>query len=250
MHDEQTSILYNVKYLPDQVMSHDEYVARRDTAVARMVGDRLATKGTLCVKRTITRMEMFQERGIPDHMRNEVMMRQFERQARSQFEGQFDRQCFDCGNCKVDVRISLNGMTGDTELTALCFCEATKKGGLTCFDGYLPLTQQWEWPPYQPVAAEFKVGEPNPQGLVFTTLHFSHSELTMNMDERFGGFHTLSYNNAHDEPPGLMTRNNADAEYMTKAEMKLANEALARVSKMVRATLPTPRPQTPTEDAW
>lgn len=249
MHHEETSILYNIRYLPDQVISHDEYVARRDRAVQLMVGDRLATKGTLVTKQTINRFDLHREPGIPDHMRNEVMLRQFERMARSDFEGKFDKQCFDCAHCKIDVRMSLDSMTGNLELAALCFCEGMKKGGLTCFDGYIPLTQQWQWPPYKAVSASFAVSEPNPKGLSFATLHFDHAEPVNDMDGRLAGFHMISYN-THDEPPGLITRNNADSEYLTKDEIKLANDALAKVSKMVRATMPTPRPQTPMEDAW
>lgn len=46
-----------------------------------------------------------------------------------------------------------------------------------------------------------------------------------------------------------MTRNNADSGYLTREELKLANEALARTAKEYRATQ-TPQPATPMDDAW
>lgn len=249
MRREETGFAYNVKYLPDEVMSHKEYCRRRDEAIVQLVGDRLASKGRmrLVKKHDATMLGM----GIPPHQRDEIMLRQFERYAADNFSGQFSSECNTCRHCKVEVEIAHDHTSPGINMIAECYCEAMKRPGLECFDGYVPATVQWRWQDdLVPIEVSFDITAEGDK--VVAEMAIVHD------DPRFQGFtdplsgsrHLHYGGNLHDEPQGLMARNNVDSSYLTREELKMANEALARTAKKYRATQPTPQPATPMDDAW
>lgn len=248
MQHEETSFIYDVKYLPAEVMSDDEYRRRRDEAVQDMTGRRLGRTDGFRVNKTLNRHEL--GAGIPSHRSEDVMRRQFERFAADHFTGQFDERCNTCKFCQLDINASQDIASNSLMLTATCYCKGRKMQGVACFDGYVPSMDKWRWDGEEmPVHASFQVRE-NMKGDRLATLNIVHDnpmarpyDDPMTMTRHFG-------DNMRDEPPGFMTRNNADSGYLTREELKLANEALARTAKEYRATQPTPQPATPMDDAW
>ncbi len=246
MHREETSFIYNIKQLPNEIMSHQEYCNRRDQAIKRLVDDRLATKGHL---RLVNRMDPDRlGAGIPLHQRQELTLRQFERYAADQFTGQFDKQCNTCQHCKLTVNAVQNHSALTVEMIAECYCTAMKFEGAECFDGYMPKTRQWRWQSnLEPSMVEFDLTAFGDELKAEMTI--IHDTPVMNYaDTRLAPLHHAL--NAHDEPEGIMVRNNADSSYLTQSELKMANQALARTAKKYRATQPTPQPATPMDDAW
>lgn len=243
---EDTGIVVNVRYLPGTIMSNAEYKAKRDAAVESMLRDRLATKGILVMQMAVREHEFV---GVPTHQKHSVMMQQFERQAEREFHRQVDNNCMECPHKKIEVSLDSNMMDMTQTVRAKCFCGAKRQGGATCFDGYMPGSNSWLWPRDRVVRASFIMDKPNPQGLVFAKLEFAIGEEPEIFDPSRRA-HLDMYGDVHDDPPGPMTRINADGAYMTKEEIEMADAALAKLAKAVRATLPSPQPQTPCEDAW
>lgn len=244
---EDTGIVLNVRYLPDTIMSNAEYRAKRDAAVESMLRDRLATKGVLVTQMAVREHEFA---GVPAHQKHSVMMQQFERQAEREFHRQVDNNCMECPHKKIEVSLNNDMVDMTYTIRAKCFCGAKRQGGATCFDGYMPGSNSWLWPRDRAIRAQFRVDNPNPQGLVFAKLEFIIGEEEQIFDPSRPPSHRDIYGDVHDDPPGPMTRINADGAYMTKEEIEMADVAMAKLAKTVRATLPSPQPQTPCDDAW
>lgn len=247
MEEEETSFVVNVHYIPDTIMSDAEYRSRRDRAVESMLSERLATKGVLVMRQEVNEHELH---GVPDHQRPSIILKHFERAALYEFSKQFDSNCVECPHRKIDVMMDHDVHRMGLTVAAKCYCGAKLQGGATCFDGYMPGSNSWLWPDYKAVRAHFKVDKPNAKGLVFAHLAFAIGRedemFDMHSPSRLRGV----YGDVRDEPPGPMTRINADSGYLTQDEIKMADKALAGVSKIVRASMPSPQPQTPCEDAW
>lgn len=247
MEAEETTFLYNVQYLPQTVMSDAEYKARRDGAVESMLGQRLATKGVLALEQIVDE-RMLSELGIPAHQRQAHLTRWFEREANHKFATQIDSNCMDCPHRATEVALLNDHKMYELRIRAKTLCGAKLNGGATCFDGYMPGSNMWKWPEHSAIIAEFAVGKPNKQGLTFATLCFVHADRSTTFyDPRELSVHK-EFGDIRDEPPGPMTRNNADSGYLTRDEIELADIELAKLSKVVRATMPSP--QTPCDDAW
>lgn len=245
---EDTSFVVNVRYLPQTIMSDAEYKTQRDRAVKYMTENRLATKGVLVMQQEVNELEF---RGVPSHQIDSVALRQFERQADYEFAKQFDSNCLECPHRKMDVCMDRNNVTRGIMVRAKTLCGAKLNGTAHCFDGYMPGANAWLWPDYEAVDAKFRVSPPNEKGLVFATLELFHDRpMPEPYDPREMPSMAMFASNVHDEPPGYTTRQNVDGAYLTSKEIKLIDRSLAGLSKMVRATLPSPQPQTPCEDAW
>lgn len=249
MHSEETSFVYVASRLPDEIMDHEEYVKRRDEAVRMMIGERLCVKGELMIKQEVD--ERMLGAGIPEHQRAEVMRRQFERAAVEKFSGQYDAACMSCSHHHMETYIEISHVTHGYILRGCVKCAAVKNSGATCFDGYSPVSRKWLWieEAQEAVGVRFKMEEQNKKGEQLVTMIIDHDHQKLDLSDPITAFKRYG-ESMHDEPPGIMTRNNADSGYLTSKELKMANEALKVTSKIVRATLPTPKPQTPMEDAW
>lgn len=250
MHSEETSFIYEVTKLPHEIMSHSQYKSRLHNAVNSMVSQRLAVKGELRCDHVVD--ERMIGPGIPSHQKTDIILRQFERWAADKFTGMFDAQCNSCSHCKIETRVENRFVTSDYLVQAVCKCTAKSMHGATCFDGYVPSSNQWSWQDdIEAVGAVFEIAPPDSTGSRMATLVLQHDHATQDFSFDPKGYSSAKfYGDFRDEPPGPLTRTNADSGYMTEKELKLANAALARVKQHVRATLPTPRPQTPMDDAW
>lgn len=252
MQQEETNIIYRAKDLPEQIMSHAEYKRVRDQAVFNMVGQRLAVKGELRLRHEMDEFAL--GAGIPDHRRVDIMRSQFERHAADKFTGQFDSQCNSCPHCTVDVQVEVSHQHHRHIMHAICYCKAKKSVGITCFDGFMPSNEQWVWPgDSNVVGAELRIEKSSKVMEATAQLVFHHASESEDYSidpTRPPGFRMSAYGDLHNEPPGPMTRINGDSGYLTEKEMILANEALERTSKFIRASLPTPKPATPIDDAW
>lgn len=248
---EDTGIVVNVQYIPDTIMSNAEYKSKRDAAVESMLRDRLATKGVLVMKQEVNEHELH---GVPDHQKNSIILKHFERAALYEFSKQFDSNCVECSHRKIDVMMEHDHHRMGVTVAAKCYCGAKLQGGATCFDGYMPGSNSWLWPEYATRDVTFKVDRPNEKGLVFARMMFRVDHDPMEMydptEPPYMRKPKTPFGDVRDEPPGQMTRINADGAYMTSEEIKMADAALKRLKKEYRNSLPTPQPQTPCEDAW
>lgn len=249
---EDTGIVVNVQYIPDTIMSDAEYKSKRDAAVQSMLQNRLATKGVLLFQACVDERLLH---GIPAHQSTSIILEQYGRHAEYEFNKQMDGNCSTCKHRKIDVHLEHDMHARGVSVKAKCMCAAKLQGGATCFDGYMPGSNSWLWPEYSTQAVEFRVDRPNEKGLVFAHMMFHVGEqqrAPLSFDPNEPPYMRMPnpYGDVRDEPPGHMTRINADGAYMTSDEIKMADAALKRLKQQYRNSLPTPKPQTPMEDAW
>lgn len=248
---EDTGIVVNVQYIPDTIMSDAEYKSKRDAAVQSMLQNRLATKGILMFQARVDERLL---QGIPQHQSTSIILEQYGRHAEHEFNRQMDSNCATCSHKKVDVFLEHDAHTRGISVKAKCGCEAKLKGGTTCFDGYMPASNSWLWPEYATRDVTFRVDRPNEKGLVFAHMMFrvDHDPLELYdpNEPPYMRKPKSPFGDVRDEPPGQMTRVNADGAYMTSEEIKMADAALKRLKKEYRHSIPSPQPQTPMEDAW